>query len=138
MASYTKSPDYSSWLGGKDAYISQTQTTSRRLIGALQVIQTDPIYVGHASERLVRVIPWSIERITEYAKDPAGAHERLNYHACALASSVGDLLILVDDPLSSVVCQGEAVRSSACKARIARALQHYDQKVADHFGSACQ
>ncbi|WP_457324545.1 hypothetical protein [Roseateles sp. P5_E11] len=128
----------SKWLGDADAYVSQTQSGTRRLIEALQMIQADPMYVGHVSDRLVRMTPWSVERLKHYLADPALHRERLNYHVCAISSSMGELLIQLTEPPASLSCQGQDVRSQACRALIAAELQKFDSKAGDMLQTACR
>lgn len=118
--------------------MSQTQSATRRLIGALQNIQNDPTYIGHVSDRLVRVAPWSVERLTQYLEDPVRSRDRINYHACALGSGTGELLLLLDDPASTIVCQGEGIRSDACKQLIGEALRRHAGKDFPSFTDVCR
>lgn len=138
LASYTASGDYSKWLGGRDAFVSQTKQSTRRLLGTLEAIQADPMYVGHVSGRLVRATPVATERLTEYGTDPLKYRDRINYHACMLSLSIGELLILLDDPPAAAACQGGQLRSNACKQLVANALTVQDAQGGGRFLEFCR
>lgn len=118
--------------------MSQTQAAIRRLIDAIQSIQSDPIYVGHVPDRLVRMVHWSIDSFNKYKGDPVRSRDRINYHACGVASATGEFLLLLEDPKSTVVCQGAGIRSDSCKKLISHVLKSKSGEVFPTFVNVCR
>jgi hypothetical protein len=127
LAAYTHQKDLSEWLGGERAYASTVKKTIDRVLYALDNIQRDPIFVGHVSDRFVKVVPWAVGGLTRLSSDPVPprVRTRLNYYTCALLGSTGEILLSLDDPAIYVTCAGANVRRVECKAELTKQLAAY-------------
>lgn len=114
LATYTANDRFDEWLGGEDAYRSQTERVAKRLVDNIANIQNDPIFLGHTTERFTRAAPRAADAIARYAPDPVKARERLNYHACMTALTVGEVLAALDGPQALLDCHDEKVRTNGC------------------------
>jgi hypothetical protein len=127
LAAYTHKRDLTDWPAGDEAYASTVKRTIARVIYALDNIQRDPIFVGHISDRFVRVVPWATGGLTRLsnAPVPSKTRARLNYYSCALLSSTGEVLISLDDPSVYLRCQGPNIRRPQCQAELSKQLAPY-------------
>lgn len=127
LAAYTRQQDgeIKGWLGGQDAYVATVQKTIRRVTYALDNIQRDPIFVGHISDRFVRVVPWAVDGLNRYSDRVMATRIRLNYYTCAVLSSAGEMMISLDDPLIYAQCDAGGMRNPECKAELTTQLAAY-------------
>lgn len=138
IASYTNSPNFSQWLGGKDAFEAQTKQAVARLSTSTTMLQADPIFTGHATDRVVRAFPASVTLLQRYSIDPARDWDRLNYHACALSFSTAELLLTLEDPVATEPCRAAGIRGNTCFRRLSSVVRAHSTVSADLFDSACK
>jgi hypothetical protein len=129
LASYTRQHDLSEWLGGEVAYANTVRKSIDRVEYALENIQRSPVLVGLLSRRFLDVAPWAIGGLKRYSVDPLRTQDRLNYYACGLLGSTGEMLASMDKPEILKICHGENVRGAACRAELTSELAKHTKRV---------
>ena len=119
LAAYS-APEAEPLLGGDHAYVSQTRRVATRLSDQLRNIQNDPNFLGRATERFIRAVPNGVERLEIYVADPLKGHDRINFQACMIALTAGEVAASLDTPLLDLSCGGEKLRSAPCRAKLER------------------
>ncbi len=56
-----------------------------------------------------------MQNLGTYSDNPMISKKRLNYHACAVASTTGEMLVGLEDLSIYVTCGNERIRSQRCK-----------------------
>lgn len=114
VAGYTEGKGYDDWLGGEDAYISQTIRMVERIERQANGLLIDPMFVGRMSSRDARAITAAIQELNKYAADPVQHQKRINYHACGVARTLAESKVSINYPEISLLCELGKSRTSTC------------------------
>lgn len=115
LASYTSGSNPGEWPGGQAGYVSSVQKSIERVEYAFENMQRSPVLVGLLSKRFVDVAPWAISGLKKHSDNAIRARNHLNYYACGLLGSTGEMLISMDKPEIFETCAGGNIRGADCR-----------------------
>ena len=112
--------DYSDFLGGKDAYMSQTKRQALDFVRSVELLLLDPMFVGRLTDRVGRVFPDGLRILEKYIDRPDLHRERLNRHSCDYALTLAEARAAIDQPSVLLTCEGAKIRHRSCGLALAQ------------------
>ena len=139
LAGYTsESQSIDDWLGGEEAFSSQT----KRMVEAVQLqiisLLQDPIFVGRLDDRTAEILPRAVVDLKRHSTNPVKSKKHLNYHSCLLSQKLAQEKVEIDDPTINLKCEGIKFRSAMCTDALINADGFSETKIEFKYLNICK